>query len=249
MIIVDNLAVNYRVEGLGPKSILILHGWADSLESYNQFSRYFVKKYKVIRLDLPGFGLSSSPPKPWNLNDYALFIQHFLIKLKLKPSIVIGHSNGGALAIVLIADGYIVPKKLVLIASAGIRNKQTAQKQLYKLIAKLGKKLAIILPKNYQQQLRLKLYGTIGSDLLVVPELQETFKLTVSQDVSNLASKISLPSLLLFADNDRAIPLADGIKFGQLIKNSVLEVIKSNDHFFFISSFNEVIRIIDNFID
>ncbi len=230
-IIVDDLAVNYRLSGKG-KTVVLLHGWADNLHTFDDLSKRLSDNYQVLAVDLPGFGGTQPPKTVWGLDDYCQFLANFFIKLQIKlPYAIIGHSNGGALAIRGIASEIISSDKLILLASAGIRNTNKTKKTATKLVAKTGKAVVFWLPNQQKQKLRKRLYGTIGSDMLVVPQLQETFKKTVSQDVQNDASKLNIPVLLIFADKDPAIPIEDGRIYNQLIKDSTLKVINGSDHF------------------
>ncbi len=246
-IIVDDLLVTYEQNGKG-KLLLLLHGWADDHKTFDYLLSSLSKKYQVMALDLPGFGDSQSPNEVWNLDNYTRFIAAFLMKLKLNPYAIIGHSNGGALAIRGLSDGVLKADKLVLLASAGIRNTNKTKRLVTKIVAKVGKISTFWLPKLTRQQLRRKLYGTIGSDMLVAPHLQETFKLTVSQDLQDDASKLNLPTLLINADRDPAIPISDAKLFNKLIKGSKLVVLESTSHFIHQEKNAEVVKIIEDFL-
>ena len=223
-IVINDLLVNYQLSGRG-ELVLLLHGWGDSAKGLAGLGTDLAKEYRVLALDLPGFGASQPPEAVWNLDNYAAFIRDFLVKLNLTPFAVIGHSNGGALAIRAIATGAIRPQKLVLLAASGIRNSQPAKRLALKVVAKTGNAATIWLPKSTRQKLRTKLYGAVGSDMLVVEQLQETFKQTVRQDVQADAAQLKLPTLLIFADQDKAVTLADGRTYHKLIKDSRLEII------------------------
>lgn len=230
-VIVDNLAVNYELKGKG-KVVLLLHGWADNHQTFSRLISYLSSKYAVVALDLPGFGESETPRQAWNLDNYDDFIASFLTKLSIENIYaIIGHSNGGALAIRGLSRGVLKADKLVLLASAGVRNSQPLKRVITKSVAKAGKVTTFWLPKSTRQSLRSKLYGTVGSDMLVVPELSKTFKLTVAQDVQADAAKLKLPTLIINADNDPAIPAKDGERFHYLIKHSKLKMLNGNDHF------------------
>ena len=248
-IIVDDLAINYDVKGKG-RVLLLLHGWGDSWQTFNYLINKLSVKYTVLALDLPGFGGSQMPKDVWNLDNYAKLIHDFLEKLNLAELYaVVGHSNGGALAIRAISLGEVKPSKLVLLAASGIRNTNKRRRVITKMIAKTGKVTTFFLPTDTKQQLRKKLYGTIGSDMLVAPHLQETFKLTVKQDVQADAAKIDIPVLLVFADRDPAIPLVDAKRYHELMKQSKLKIIKgSSNHFVHHDQPEEVEHLISEFL-
>ena len=71
--IVQSLAVEYVDEGKGP-TILMLHGWKDSLHTFDQLVPYFTNQFRIIRLDLPGFGGSDMPKGVWDIGAYVGFV-------------------------------------------------------------------------------------------------------------------------------------------------------------------------------
>ncbi len=231
-VIVDGLPVHYESTGKGSVVVLV-HGWGDRLETFDSIVPDLARRYTVVRLDLPGFGASEAPKEVWELQDYAAFIASFTDKLKLKkPHGLVGHSNGGAVLIVGLAKQLLQTDKLVLLASAGIRNRQNFRKYIWKSIAKIGKVVTWPLPLSYKQKLQRKLYGTIGSDILVAPHLKETFKRTVAQDIQPEARQLVLPVLLMYGDADTATPLREvGKPLHDAISGSQLEVIAGSDHF------------------
>ncbi len=247
-VIVDNLDIHYELKGRG-RLLLLLHGWGDDYHTYAGLMSELEHSYQLLALDLPGFGGSEPPKQSWNLDNYAELTAHFMAKLGLDPIYaIIGHSNGGALAIRALATGVLKANKLVLLASAGVRNSQPAKRLATKSVAKVGKATTFWLPEARRQQLREKLYGSVGSDMLAVPALEETFKLTVKQDVQADAAQLKLATLIINANHDPAIPLKDGERFHELIKNSRLEVLPSSSHFIHQTKAKEVVSLIEDFL-
>jgi pimeloyl-ACP methyl ester carboxylesterase len=64
---VDGLNIRYTEQGEGPKVAVILEGWGTSIEVYESVARDISDKYRVITLDLPGFGRSDEPGEPWGV--------------------------------------------------------------------------------------------------------------------------------------------------------------------------------------
>src|SRR5690348_3057288 len=121
-VIVDGLMTNYQKTGEG-KVLLMIHGWGDSGGTFSALANELKDSYQLVILDLPGFGASQAPAELWGTEDFSKFVTKFLDKLSLKPYAVLGHSFGGAVAMVLAADNPSF-KKLILLASAGVRNKK-----------------------------------------------------------------------------------------------------------------------------
>ena len=117
--IAKNTVVEYTDEGQGPV-LFFMHGWQDNLSTFEALKVILAAKYRIIRVDLPGFGYSGIPSAAWNLEDYVDCVAEFLAKNSISPEAVIGHSFGGRIAIKGIATGKIRTNKVVLIASAGV---------------------------------------------------------------------------------------------------------------------------------
>ncbi len=247
-IIVDGRLVNYQLTGKG-KLVLLLHGWGDNLEGLKPISNELSKKYQVLAIDLPGFGKSQAPDEVWSLDNYGSFIKSFLNKIDNKDIYaVIGHSNGGAVAIRSLSLGLLKPKKLVLLASSGIRSGGGIRRFSLALLAKAGNIATVWMPERQRQSLRKSLYQTAGSDLMVVPELEETFKKTVRQDVQADAANISIPTLLIYGAKDDATPPKFGQIYHDLIDDSKLEIINNAGHFVFADAPEQVNDMIEVFL-
>jgi pimeloyl-ACP methyl ester carboxylesterase len=104
------------------------------------------------------------------------------------------------------------------------------------------------MPDRYRTALRKSLYDTAGSDMLVVPHLEETFKRTVRQDVQKDAVAITQPTLLIYAAGDDAVPVADGKRYHELIAGSRLEIIDNAGHFVHKDQPAQVTKLIKEFL-
>lgn len=248
-VVVDSLLTTYQRLGKPDKgTLLILHGWADSSEGWKQFASRLAKDYEVVVVDLPGFGSTDSPPQPWGLDEYAIFIKHFLIKINVSPYAIVAHSNGGAIAVRGLAGGQLSTERLVLLASAGVRSTYKGRKKALRLIAKTGKVLVTPLPAVVKKRLRRKLYTTVGSDMLVAEQLQETFKRVVSYDIQVDAGQLTMPVLLVYGENDVSTPPAYGRLLHERIDGSTLEILGGAEHFIHQDRPAEVLKLIKDFL-
>lgn len=231
-LVVNQTLIDYAVHGKG-RYVLLLHGWGTNRESFKELTAELAKQFTCVTIDLPGFGQSEAPPVAWGLDDYAAFLHDFLLKQHTSTDLyaVVGHSNGGAIAMQALASGALSAEKLVLLGSAGIRNKVPVRKLALKIIAKTGKAVTKPLPKHLQKRLRGKLYSSIGSDMLLVPHMQETFQKTVGQDVTQSAARVKAQTLLIYGALDDQTPVADGQKLAKVIPHAKLEVIPEVGHF------------------
>ena len=228
-IIVDSLAVEYMDEGQGP-ILLMLHGWANSLHSFDAITALLSPNYRVIRLDIPGFGESELPPHPWYTKDYVECVRAFLAKLNVEPYAIVGHSFGGRITIKGVGTGRLQPQKIILIDSAGNARRDTPRVLFYKVLAKVGKAFSYLMPNSLYTALRKGLYRRSGSDYLEAGALSQTFLNTVNEDLTNDAERIKVPALLLWGERDTMTPLEDGKRLAAAIPNARLEVFASLEH-------------------
>lgn len=246
-VVVDGLVTNYSLTGEG-SALLILHGWGDTSKSWQALAAVLSKTHRVICVDLPGFGGTQRPTDTWGLDNYAQFVNHFLVKIGISDYVMIAHSNGGAVAVHGIATSQLTPTRLVLVASAGVRDTEQAKKKLLKYAAKGGKLLLKPLPTAMQRRARRKLYGAIGSDYLVVEGMEETFKRVVAHDVQAEAAKVTIPTLLIYGDKDQSTPVRYGQLFQQQIKDATLRIVPGAGHFIHTEETQQLAGIIDGFL-
>ncbi|HZM64174.1 MAG TPA: alpha/beta hydrolase [Candidatus Saccharimonadales bacterium] len=248
-VVVDSLLTQYTLEGKG-KVVLILHGWGDNSAGWRQFASTLAKKQQVIVVDLPGFGGTEAPKTAWGLADYAQFVRHFLEKIdKRQVHALVGHSNGGAIAIRGLASGVLQSTKLVLLAAAGIRGEYKGRVKAMRVFTKIGKALSSPLPTSVKQKLRRKVYSRVGSDMLVAEHLQETFKKIVTDDVREDTAKLTVPTLLMYGEADEQTPPLFGEAYHQLITGSTLELLPGAGHFVHVDRPAEVTKAVQEFID
>ncbi|MGH7196139.1 MAG: alpha/beta fold hydrolase [Candidatus Saccharimonadales bacterium] len=246
---VDNLAISYEISGHG-QILVLLHGWGDRAAGLKNLAQALSKNYQVIVPDLPGFGASDAPPSAWDLSDYAKFVNGFLLKIKAGKSYAfIGHSNGAAIAIRGLGQNILTAEKLVLLSSAGIRGDYKARNYALRLATKTGKTLTAPLPKTAKQKLKQKVYTSLGSDMLVAENLQETFKKIINDDVRIDAEKIQTPTMIIYGDQDQATPLSYAKTFNQKIQNSRLEIIAGAGHFVHLDAPQKVYNLTQEFLN
>ena len=118
-IVIDGLTVHYRDEGQG-FPLVLLHASPSSLQSFDGLAAELSRKYRVIRLDLPGYGLTGpNPTGDYSLQWYMRFLGSFLNAVHVDFCYMAGNSFGGRLACEYAYQKTGTVKKLVLIASSG----------------------------------------------------------------------------------------------------------------------------------
>lgn len=249
-VIVKGHLVNYKDEGSG-KVMLLLHGWGQTLQTFDDLASHFSKNYRVIRIDFPGFGGSPKPSDDWHIDDYAKFVADFLQKVEVdKVYGVLAHSFGGRVTIKSAAKKYFAIEKLVLMGSAGVKPSASAKKMAYKLIAKAGKQITKMPGLSKAQVLlRRKLYASAGAtDYLESADLKQIFLHTINEDLQGNAATIKQPALLVWGQDDNQTPVADAQKLHGAMKNSQLVIFPNAGHFIYIDERDAVVQKLDEFL-
>lgn len=232
-IFTNGLKINYKITGQGPP-ILILHGWGGSSGSWVEVAEILAKeKFKIIIPDLPGFGKSKTPPKPWNIADYAEWVIDFANSQDWKEFFTLGHSFGGRIAIKLATQYPQRVKKLILCCSAGIKPKPDAETKIIFWLTKIGN--AIFTPKplkRFKDTARNLFYIFLRHKDYVKADrtMRETIKKVLEEDLLSDLPKIKTKTLIIWGEKDKMVPLKYAYIFKEKIENSKLEIIPKVGH-------------------
>ncbi len=121
---IDGVDVHYRDEGQGPPLVLV-HGSSSSLHTWDGWVAKLSVHRRVIRLDLPGYGLTGpAPDKDYSSHRYAKVVAGLLDQLGIAQADVAGNSLGGRVALTLALEQPARVRRLVLIDSAGLRGER-----------------------------------------------------------------------------------------------------------------------------
>ena len=101
-------------------NLIFIHGWGVTYKTMLYFSSMWEDKYSTYLLSLPGF-YNNKLETSYKLEDYLDDIEEFVKEKQLDNVVLIGHSFGGRLSILLSSVFDIKIKKLILCSSAGLR--------------------------------------------------------------------------------------------------------------------------------
>ena len=211
-------------------TIIILHGWGSGAKNWARVKEFLEKKgCQVFLPDLPGFGETPPPPKAWSLDDYVEWVRDFSEKNNLSEFFLLGHSFGGGIAIKFALKYPEKIKKLFLVSSAAIR-KKTIKKEILKKIASFFKRFSFLPGYNYLRKVLYKIFFRKSDYLLTEGVMKETYLKVISEDLSDILSNISVPTVIIWGKKDDIFPVKDAYFINQKIKNSVLEILPNIKH-------------------
>lgn len=245
--------LNYVVHGNGERPLVFLHGFAASLLTWSDITPLLSRdKYKIYLVDLKGAGFSSKPRNSdYSLQYNAEIITAFIKTKNLRNPVLVGHSFGGGVALLTALNLQQVPdyrpSGIVLIDLAAYKIDLPFFVK-YLRLPLLSKIMLSVLPADFQARYTLKrvyydkekitdrivsrysyfLSSPGYNDALIATAdqvLPDNFEYYTAQ-----YRDISAPSLIIWGDNDRAIPLSTGIRLSEELKNSRLVVIPNCGH-------------------
>lgn len=212
---------------MGPLKIYILHGWAFSTEKWSPLINLLNKEgFRVVLPKIPG--LTEKTDKIWTLDGYVDWLGEILKEEKNKVTLL-GHSNGGRIAIKFAALNPDRLSNLILIDSAGIYHNGVGirlKRTIFKTLASIGKKT------TNSKLLRNILYKIAGEKDYQEADnnLRKTMVNLISEDLKPLLLKIKTKTLLIWGNRDNDTPLRDGKIMRELINNSNLKIIEGAKH-------------------
>ncbi len=109
----DDVNIHYRMTGTGSTAIIFVHGWLGNTEWWNKQQEYFVDKYTIVQVDLPGHGKSGKSRQNWSSEQYAEDIKTVVDQISSRNIVLVGHSMSGAY--VLEASLYIPQVRAVVL--------------------------------------------------------------------------------------------------------------------------------------
>lgn len=112
--------IAYIDEGSGKETLILVHGLASNAGFWRYVIPELSKQYRVIVVDLPGYGKSSKEPYSFTLSFYAEQVKRLADHLGIKKFVYAGHSMGGQIGLIFAMKYPQMLEKLVLAAPAGV---------------------------------------------------------------------------------------------------------------------------------
>ena len=208
------------------KNMIFLHGWGSNKELMAMAFKESFMGFNHIYIDLPGFG-GSDTTIFLNSYDYANVIKLFLQEMRInkeKNNIVVGHSFGGKIALLL-------DYEIILLSSAGIL---------------LPKPFSVRAKIMLSKILKFRIFKAINSNFLKAkdaeglnPIMYEIFKHVVNEDFSKEYANFSHKATIFWGKEDTATPLESFHKITALMPKA-RAFLMEGDHYFFLKQADKI---------
>ena len=235
---VSALGVNIHYQDTGPSKnpipILFLHGFGSSLQTWDNWSEALSNEYRIISVDLPGFGLTGEDSSGIYTDARSVeVLEAFLKALQIPKVVLVGNSMGGKFAWQFAARYPNEVSKLVLISPDGYashgmeygeKSDVPAIAELYryffsKSFLAMNLQPAYANPNTLNDSLLNRYY-----DLMLAPGVRGAIlarmQQTVLQDPVPSLATIKVPTLLLWGEKDAFIPIANSNDYLKVMPNA-----------------------------
>jgi pimeloyl-ACP methyl ester carboxylesterase len=212
----------------------MLHGFGSSLHTWEPWANALSDKYRVVRYDLPGFGLTGADPT----GDYSdrrgmQVLADLMDALSIRRAALIGNSMGGKLAWMFAADHPSRVTKLILVSPDGFASPgfEYGKKADVPLLVRL---LPYTLPTFMVRMNLAPAYGdpaaltddllTRYRDMMLAPGVRDAMIARLAQvelqPPESLLARITAPTLLVWGEKDAMIPVGNARDYTNVLQHS-----------------------------
>lgn len=246
---VNGMPVHLRDEGPrdDPEPIVLLHGTSASLHTWEGWAAALRGQRRVIRVDMPGFGLTGpTPDGDYRIPAYVRFVVALMDRLGVGKAVIGGNSFGGNVAWKVAVDHPDRVSRLVLVDASGYPFEPRAVPIGFKLayVKALQPLVRNLLPRGVVESSVRNVYGHPDR---ITPELVDRYyELTLREgnrnalperlaqvprgEFSEQIERVRQPTLILWGGQDRLIPPSDARRFEEDIAGSQLTIFDDLGH-------------------
>ncbi len=247
---IDGMHLHYEVTG--PENgfpVLLMHGWGCDHTTVRSIANALNGEMRVYNVDLPGHGASSEPTSAWGVDEYTRLMERFISVSGVLNPVLIGHSFGGRISILMASRNPI--SKVVLVDAAGIKPKRPLKYYFKVYSFKAAKKiLPLFLGKKRGKKMIDAWRGKAGSADYrnSSPVMRDVMSRCVNEDLTDRLPLIKASTLLIWGKEDKATPMADARLMEKLIPDAGLVSWSGCGHYSFLDNPGGFRAVIRNFL-
>jgi pimeloyl-ACP methyl ester carboxylesterase len=263
---VEGRPMNVVELGEGP-AMLLIHGLGGSWQNWLETIPHFARRFRVVVPDLPGFGASPMPAQEISIPGYGRAVRALMEALGVSSAVVVGNSLGGFIAVELAIRFPTLVERLVLVSAAGIATEhqrrepvRTTARALASGLAWVGAKADVVARRP---RLRRLLMATSAAhpERLPAPLAAEqirangkpgwigAFDALLSYRIRARLGEVSCPTLIVWGDRDRMVPVGDADEFERAIRGSRKVIFHDTGHVAMLERPARFNAMVDEFLD
>lgn len=233
-------------------TILLMHGSGLTHIVWSLHEQFYVSQgFNVLSVDLPGHGNSEGPSLE-SIEKISDWIKSLMLKINTKKIIIIGHSQGGLVGIDFASRYPELIEKIVLVANS---YKMPVNQDLIDL-AEAGDEKAVLLMMKWGYEGSKAFIG--GNPVKKIVNSARDIREVLAVDLNacnnykngeNAIKKINCPTLCIFGDLDKMVPVKVGLKMSEQITNSKTKIISNCGHMIIFEKAFEMRKLVKEFIN
>ena len=230
------------LEGGSGETLLLVHGFGADKDNFTRIARYLVGRFRVIAVDLPGFGASTRLPEAgYSIPDQAMRLHAVVEHLRLDSFHLGGSSMGGAIAIDYAARHPARVKSLWLLAPGGVMSASESE-----MIAEYRRHGRSLLVANVPQEFRRILDLTMHRRPFFPPSLKRVLASRAARDASlhtrifeemvnsppseERGREVTAPALIVWGREDRVLDMSGAAILAAAMPSATARVMDDVGH-------------------
>ena len=233
-------------------TILLMHGSGLTHIVWSLHEQFYASQgFNVLSVDLPGHGNSEGPSLK-SIEKISDWIKSLMLKINIEKIIIIGHSQGGLVSIDFASRYPELIEKIVLVANS---YKMPVNQDLIDL-AEAGDEKAVLLMMKWGYEGSKAFIG--GNPVKKIVNSARDIREVLAVDLNacnnykngeNAIKKINCPTLCIFGDLDKMVPVKAGLKMSDQIINSEVKIISDCGHMIIFEKAFEMRKLVKEFIN
>jgi pimeloyl-ACP methyl ester carboxylesterase len=233
-------------------TILLMHGSGLTHIVWSLHEQFYASQgFNVLSVDLPGHGNSEGPSLK-SIEKISDWIKSLMLKINIEKIIIVGHSQGGLVGIDFASRYPELIEKIVLVANS---YKMPVNQDLIDL-AEAGDEKAVLLMMKWGYEGSKAFIG--GNPVKKIVNSARDIREVLAVDLNacnnykngeNAIKKINCPTLCIFGDLDKMVPVKVGLKMSEQITNSETKIISDCGHMIIFEKAFEMRKLVKEFIN
>jgi len=233
-------------------TILLMHGSGLTHIVWSLHEQFYASQgFNVLSVDLPGHGNSEGPSLK-SIEKISDWIKSLMLKINIEKIIIVGHSQGGLIGIDFTSRYPELIEKIVLVANS---YKMPVNQDLIDL-AEAGDEKAVLLMMKWGYEGSKAFIG--GNPVKKIVNSARDIREVLAVDLNacnnykngeNAIKKINCPTLCIFGDLDKMVPVKVGLKMSEQITNSETKIISDCGHMIIFEKAFEMRKLVKEFIN
>ena len=232
-------------------SILLMHGSGLTHIVWSLHEQFYATQgFNILSVDLPGHG-NSEGPSLQSIQEISEWIKSLMNKINISKIVLVGHSQGCLVGIDFASRYSNLLSSLVLVAGS---YKMPVNQDLIDL-AEAGDERAVLLMMKWGYEGSKAFIGgnPVKKIINSAREIREVLAVDLKacnnyKNGEESLKKIGCPTLCIFGDLDKMVPVKIGLKMSEQIKNSKTKIISDCGHMIIFEKAFEMRKLVKEFI-